>query len=184
LFLFSAIGRIKVDDDAVAFDIKGNVYRGDALPTATMLLVSIGAKAARVDGVCHEITALSCIGNIFDAESMLEGELGDEFNDIEEEDANAEWRREESDKKKDAKKAKKADSGKKSQGSSKKATKGSGKSTATKSSKSAKPSASKKPSSVAKPAKAAKKKSKVFHSSIRLVDVFQVPHRSVINTGF
>lgn len=57
---------------------------------------------------------------------MLEGTLGDEFNDIEE-DANAEWRREESDKKKDTKKARKADSGKKSPGSSKKVSKSSGK---------------------------------------------------------
>ena len=79
-------------------------YRADAIPCSTLLLVSIGAKAARVDGVCHEVTALSCVGNIFDAESMLEGALDDSFVDADDEDANAEWRREESDKKKSVKK--------------------------------------------------------------------------------
>jgi hypothetical protein len=80
-------------------------YRADAIPCSTLLLVSIGAKAARVDGVCHEVTALSCVGNIFDAESMLEGALDDSFVDADDEDANAEWRREESDKKKSVKKS-------------------------------------------------------------------------------
>ena len=87
------------------FPPRAHSYRADAIPCSTLLLVSIGAKAARVDGVCHEVTALSCVGNIFDAESMLEGALDDSFVDADDEDANAEWRREESDKKKSNKKS-------------------------------------------------------------------------------
>jgi hypothetical protein len=45
-----AIGRLKVENFDLTFDIKGSVYRGDIMPTTTLLLVGIGPTSAKVEG--------------------------------------------------------------------------------------------------------------------------------------
>jgi len=101
-----AVGRIKVREDDLTLDIKGQVYDGKFFPSNSLLIVSIGGEEAQVEQVCNSVVQLQYKSNVFDHETT-EGDLDESlFEDIDG-DLNQEWRSEEKEKKKEKKKAKK-----------------------------------------------------------------------------
>ncbi|CAN0259841.1 unnamed protein product, partial [Ectocarpus sp. 13 AM-2016] len=89
-----AIGRISVGgkkkDRGLTFDLKGQQFSGQIIPSATVMVVGIGKTEAKVEGLFSEVCRLDYKGNVFDAMGgeVLKGEMDDSYK-FEEEDANA-----------------------------------------------------------------------------------------------
>ncbi|CAN0170440.1 unnamed protein product [Ectocarpus sp. 12 AP-2014] len=89
-----AIGRISVGgkkkDRGLTFDLKGQQFSGQIIPSATVMVVGIGKTEAKVEGLFSEVCRLDYKGNVFDAMGgeVLKGEMDDSYK-FEEEDVNA-----------------------------------------------------------------------------------------------
>ncbi|CAB1115286.1 unnamed protein product [Ectocarpus sp. CCAP 1310/34] len=89
-----AIGRISVGGKkkgrGLTFDLKGQQFSGQIIPSATVMVVGIGKTEAKVEGLFSEVCRLDYKGNVFDAMGgeVLKGEMDDSYK-FEEEDVNA-----------------------------------------------------------------------------------------------
>eukprot|EP00752_Nemacystus_decipiens_P004506 g4114.t1 len=89
-----AIGRIAVESKkkgrGLTFDLKGQQFRGQIVPSATVLVVGVGRTEAKVEGLFSEVCRLDYKGNVLDAMGgeVLKGEMDDSYK-FEEEDVNA-----------------------------------------------------------------------------------------------
>ncbi|CAN0530666.1 unnamed protein product, partial [Ectocarpus sp. 8 AP-2014] len=90
-----AIGRISVGGKkkkgrGLTFDLKGQQFSGQIIPSATVMVVGIGKTEAKVEGLFSEVCRLDYEGNVFDAMGgeVLKGEMDDSYK-FEEEDVNA-----------------------------------------------------------------------------------------------
>eukprot|EP00468_Gymnochlora_sp_CCMP2014_P004619 CAMPEP_0167762098 /NCGR_PEP_ID=MMETSP0110_2-20121227/12555_1 /TAXON_ID=629695 /ORGANISM="Gymnochlora sp., Strain CCMP2014" /LENGTH=488 /DNA_ID=CAMNT_0007648887 /DNA_START=1 /DNA_END=1468 /DNA_ORIENTATION=- len=96
-----AIGRFKADRrKGLTIDLKGKSYKASFLQTAgTFAVVSYTAEEAKIEAVSNEVITLDYKSSIFDTETLLEGTLDAEGEEVDF-DVNEQWRKEEAEKKK------------------------------------------------------------------------------------
>ncbi|CAM9535976.1 unnamed protein product, partial [Ascophyllum nodosum] len=92
-----AVGRIAVGGKKrggeLTFDLKGQQFSGQIIPSATVLVVGVGRTEAKIEGVFSEVCRLDYKRNVLDAMGgeVLKGEM-DESYIYEEEDVNVHGR--------------------------------------------------------------------------------------------
>ncbi|CAM9514119.1 unnamed protein product, partial [Scytosiphon promiscuus] len=87
-----AVGRIAVAGKkkgrGLTFDLKGQQFSGQIIPSATIMVVGVGRTEAKVEGLFSEVCRLDYKGNVFDSMGgeVLKGEMDDSYKFEEEDD--------------------------------------------------------------------------------------------------
>ncbi|KAL0226461.1 hypothetical protein P9112_013785 [Eukaryota sp. TZLM1-RC] len=65
------IGRMKAASaDDFLIDIKGHLYKGQVVPSRTMMVLNVGGTDAKVESVINDFVECTYTGNIFDSEHV------------------------------------------------------------------------------------------------------------------